>query len=138
MPSIPWVTSSAVEEAENPDGPFLLNHHILLSPANSHKTPPTHYVKTKNFLHRRFFLLLLKQKGSAMSSSVSNFFFSNDADCHLILSVCLWLLICHPRKRGKKKKNSYAVCIRIRKIPLRIPLRHASFIRDHRNLILIL
>lgn len=30
-PSIPSVTSSAVEDAENPDGPFLLNHHISLS-----------------------------------------------------------------------------------------------------------
>lgn len=27
--SIPWVTSSAVEDEENPDGPFLLKSHIL-------------------------------------------------------------------------------------------------------------
>lgn len=27
--SIPWVTSSAVEDDENPDGPFLQNGHIL-------------------------------------------------------------------------------------------------------------
>lgn len=35
VPSIPCVTSSAVEEAENPDAPFLLNNHIpakLISP----------------------------------------------------------------------------------------------------------
>lgn len=30
VPSIPSVTSSAVEEDENPDGPFLLNNHIAL------------------------------------------------------------------------------------------------------------
>jgi len=29
VPSIPRVTSSAVELAEYPDGPFLLNNHIL-------------------------------------------------------------------------------------------------------------
>lgn len=29
-PSIPLVTSSAVEEEENPDGPFLLNSHMLI------------------------------------------------------------------------------------------------------------
>ena len=29
VPSIPWVTSSAVEEAENPDGPFQLKIHIF-------------------------------------------------------------------------------------------------------------
>ena len=29
VPSTPWVTSSAVEEDENPDGPFLLKGHIL-------------------------------------------------------------------------------------------------------------
>lgn len=28
--SIPWVTSSAVEDDENPDGPFLQNGHIAL------------------------------------------------------------------------------------------------------------
>ena len=28
--SIPWVTCSAVEQAENPDGPFLPQIHILL------------------------------------------------------------------------------------------------------------
>lgn len=28
VPSIPWVTSSAVEVEENPDGPFLLNSPI--------------------------------------------------------------------------------------------------------------
>uniref|UniRef100_A0A2P2JFZ9 Uncharacterized protein MANES_06G150100 n=1 Tax=Rhizophora mucronata TaxID=61149 RepID=A0A2P2JFZ9_RHIMU len=28
-PSTPFVTSSAVDDDENPDGPFLLNHHIL-------------------------------------------------------------------------------------------------------------
>lgn len=28
VPSIPSVTCSAVEERENPDGPFLSNHHI--------------------------------------------------------------------------------------------------------------
>ena len=28
VPSIPSVTSSAVEEDENPEGPFLLNNHI--------------------------------------------------------------------------------------------------------------
>lgn len=28
VPSIPSVTSSAVEEEENPEGPFLLNNHI--------------------------------------------------------------------------------------------------------------
>lgn len=30
-PSIPWVTSSAVEEAENPDGPFHPKIHMLSS-----------------------------------------------------------------------------------------------------------
>lgn len=30
VPSIPWVTSSAVEEEENPDGPFLPKNHISL------------------------------------------------------------------------------------------------------------
>jgi len=30
VPSIPCVTSSAVEEAENPDGPFHPKSHILL------------------------------------------------------------------------------------------------------------
>lgn len=30
FPLIPCVTSSAVEEAENPDGPFLLTNHIPL------------------------------------------------------------------------------------------------------------
>lgn len=30
VPSIPWVTSSAVERAENPDGPFHPNIHIFL------------------------------------------------------------------------------------------------------------
>ena len=29
-PSIPCVTSSAVEEDENPDGPFLLKSHIFV------------------------------------------------------------------------------------------------------------
>lgn len=28
-PSIPWVTSSAVELAENPDAPFLEKGHIV-------------------------------------------------------------------------------------------------------------
>lgn len=28
--SIPWVTSSAVDEAEKPDGPFLLNKRIII------------------------------------------------------------------------------------------------------------
>lgn len=38
-PSIPCVTSSAVEEAENPDGPVLLNNHIpsLLSDTRRRK-----------------------------------------------------------------------------------------------------
>jgi hypothetical protein len=31
VPLSPSVTSSAVEEAENPDAPFLLNNHISLS-----------------------------------------------------------------------------------------------------------
>ena len=31
VPSIPCVTSSAVEHAENPEGPFLLNSHIFFS-----------------------------------------------------------------------------------------------------------
>ena len=31
LPSIPWVTSSAVEDDENPDAPFPLNGHIFLS-----------------------------------------------------------------------------------------------------------
>jgi hypothetical protein len=30
VPSVPCVTSSAVEEAENPDGPFHPKSHILL------------------------------------------------------------------------------------------------------------
>lgn len=35
VPSIPSVTSSAVEEAENPDGPFLLKNQIILFPSLS-------------------------------------------------------------------------------------------------------
>ena len=35
--SIPWVTSSAVEEAENPEGPFLPNIHIILISINQKK-----------------------------------------------------------------------------------------------------
>jgi len=35
-PSIPCVTSSAVEEAENPDVPFLLKNHILSDSYHKH------------------------------------------------------------------------------------------------------
>lgn len=35
--SIPWVTSSAVELAENPEGPFLPNIHIILISINQKK-----------------------------------------------------------------------------------------------------
>lgn len=47
-PSIPSVTSSAVEEDENPDGPFLLSNHILHPSANTLRTPPTQYPVCKS------------------------------------------------------------------------------------------
>jgi len=38
VPSIPWVTSSAVERAENPDGPFQPKIHIFCRDKIPNKT----------------------------------------------------------------------------------------------------
>jgi hypothetical protein len=67
VPSIPWVTSSAVELAENPDGPFLPKIHIFCRD-NTKRNNPTNlklalslyfYFYTAKFQHSSGSLVIL-------------------------------------------------------------------------------